>query len=344
MKDGIRSVCRIQMALVSCALCAQLTWAVEPQVTLTHPFAVCSVAVLPDGEFIAVGGADAKGENREINLWEFPTGKKRGSLKGHASAGVFGLTFLSKTRFLASAGHDNTLRIWDTKTEKQIGIVKDLEGLVSVEYISQKDLLATNTAGSPPRLWDVSKPEKPRPLDPQPRFGDACTVYAFSLDATKVATGYGEISPKESCKPGDARIWGLENGKELSLIHQPDTYVMSVAFSPDSKTLVIGYADKSICLYDAETGKKSASIRNYIGPVSVTFTPDNRIMAVGDYEGRVHLMHTKDLAKATSFQAHLDAVTSMTFSRDGKHLITGSLDGTARIWAMSKVLRENEDE
>jgi WD40 repeat protein len=345
MKDGIKIVYRFHIAVALWALTAGVSWAAEPDVTLKHVCTVCCLAVSPDGQLIAVGGADARGENREITLWDLPGGKKRGSLKGHRSAGVFGLTFLSSTKLLASAGHDNTLRIWDTERAKEIGIVKDLEGLVSVNYISKNNLVATNTAGSAPRLWDVSNPEKLLPLENQPSFGDACTVYAFSPDASKVATGYGEFRTKESCRPGDARIWNAENGKEICLVKKRGTYVVCLAFSPDNKALAIGYADKSICLYGAETGKKTASLGEFKGQVtSVAFTPDNKIVAAGDYEGHVKMMNIKDLSRVTSFQAHQDAVSSMTFSPDGKHLITGGFDGTAKIWAMSKLLKPIEDE
>ena len=66
----------------------------------------------------------------------------------------------------------------------------------------------------------------------------------------------------------------------------------SVAFSRDSKHIVSGSQDKTIRVWDAESGK----------------------VVVGPLKG------------------HTNTVTSVAFSQDSKHIVSGSLDRTIRVW------------
>ena len=64
--------------------------------------------------------------------------------------------------------------------------------------------------------------------------------------------------------------------------------VYSVAFSPDSKHIISGSQDMTLCICDAQTGK----------------------------------------ALGVPLQGHSNSIWSVAFSLDGKHIISGSADKT----------------
>ena len=64
--------------------------------------------------------------------------------------------------------------------------------------------------------------------------------------------------------------------------------IYCLAFSPDSKTLASGAADKTVLLRDVASGKEIDALRDHVGPVcSVVFSAkgDRLITSAGDPKG-----------------------------------------------------------
>src|SRR5262249_60647748 len=58
--------------------------------------------------------------------------------------------------------------------------------------------------------------------------------------------------------------------------------VISLAFSPDGKTLVLGNSGGTIRLWDLQTGKVRATLTGHTSPVwSVAYSPDGKSLASG---------------------------------------------------------------
>jgi WD40 repeat protein len=112
---------------------------------------------------------------------------------------------------------------------------------------------------------------------------------------------------------------------------------MSVAFSPDGKSLAVGFGEYShdrtyrATLYEAATGKETATFPGPKGGVNdLAFHPDGRHVAVAGL-GIVEVWDVVSQTKARELRGHSNWVYCLAFSPDGKWLATGGWDRTIKL-------------
>ncbi len=107
--------------------------------------------------------------------------------------------------------------------------------------------------------------------------------------------------------------------------------VMSIAFSPDGKTIASSSDDHTIKLWNLE-GKELLTLTGHSNRVmSVTFSPDGKAIASGSGDRTIKLwnLEGKELLTLTG---HSNWVNSIAFSPDGKTIVSSSGDRTIKLW------------
>jgi WD40 repeat protein len=111
--------------------------------------------------------------------------------------------------------------------------------------------------------------------------------------------------------------------------------VVSVAFSPDGKTLASGSADSTVILWDVESRQPVGQpLRGHTSTVtSVTFSHDGKTLASSSTDKTVILWDVESRQSIGEPQrGHTEAVFSLAFSPDDTKLASGSLDQTIMLW------------
>jgi WD40 repeat protein len=135
-----------------------------------------------------------------------------------------------------------------------------------------------------------------------------------------------------------ARVLDVAAGK---LRRANPTFGDSRWFSPDGSVKIVLW--QHISLADAHTGKRFeiGSIRHDHALALPVFSPTGRLLAVGDTpRGVVRLHEVATGGQVGAFSGHTGEVSSLVFSRDGRFLLTGSLDGTAVLWDVASSVNE----
>ena len=109
--------------------------------------------------------------------------------------------------------------------------------------------------------------------------------------------------------------------------------VHAYAFSPDSTRVVSGSHDRTLHLWDGETGEKLMVLRGHEWCVlTCSFSPDGRRIVSGSADRTLRLWDAENGEELMILRGHTDAVETCAFSPDGRRIVSGSHDKTLRLW------------
>ncbi len=168
-------------------------------------------------------------------------------------------------------------------------------------------------------------------------FGNVLSV-AFNSNRKLLAAGDAK---------GEINLWqvtDVKNFKKLPIYKGHTNRVWSVAFSSDGTKIASGSEDRTVIIWDVETGQCLHSLEGQERVWSVAFSPDGRKIASGSEDRTVKLWDVETGQCLRTLEGHAQQVRSVAFSPDGRKIASGSEDRTVRLWdvKMGQCLRTLE--
>lgn len=257
---------------------------------------------------------------------------------------VLSLAYSADGKSLATGNADLTAKIRDGQSgelrvtfpeEHQVGA--HVQGVRFTPDGKQLITLANNQV----KVWDVSTQELKATLNRDASSTGRLMSLEISPDGKRIAAGgsasfglYQYPSGKVGQSPGIVWIWDLATGKQLKRLEQEEAgEVVSLAFSPDGKTLAGGGQNGSIQRWSGDAYTPGELLLAHAGPVwALAFSPDGKTLASGGADHEIAEWDPVTGKLLRSLRGHEHLVLSLAFSPDGKLLASGSYDQTLKVW------------
>ncbi|MEO2030641.1 MAG: hypothetical protein ABGZ35_01005, partial [Planctomycetaceae bacterium] len=147
-------------------------------------------------------------------------------------------------------------------------------------------------------------------------------IVSFSPDRKRIVCSSYDMT---------ARLWDLETGEELLVLHGYNSDFTSVSFSADGTKIVSGSGDKTVRLWDAKTGAELLILRGHTDEVtSARFSPDGNRVVSGGRDQTVRLWDAATGNETLMLEVSPSFVQSASFSPDGTRIVGSG--GDVRLW------------
>ncbi|MFH7024731.1 MAG: AAA-like domain-containing protein [Heteroscytonema crispum UTEX LB 1556] len=125
----------------------------------------------------------------------------------------------------------------------------------------------------------------------------------------------------------------LLNIREKNSLEGHKSWVFSVVYSPDGKTLASASDDSTIKLWNVATGKEISTLSGHKSSVrSVVYSPDGKTLASASDDSTIKLWNVATGKEISTLSGHKSSVRSVVYSPDGKTLASASDDSTIKLW------------
>jgi WD40 repeat protein/tetratricopeptide (TPR) repeat protein len=322
-----------------------------PRIMVGHDAIIEGVSLSPDGRSFVSSGRDGAARR-----WDAATGQPIGGPLRHSAPGtrIGAVAFDPTGRWIATGSDDQTTRIWDATTGEPVGDpVRHPDAVNALAFTPDGQALLVGTGvraypvPSSARLVEVPSG---RFLTPSLRHAGSIRGVAVTPDGRTLLTGAMDKT---------VRFWEAATGDPLGNPLPMPGEVKSLAISADGRMLAVGCNNGEALIF-------SLPDRRQVGPAlphpsevfAIAFHPDGAILATGSMDSNARLwdLATRRILDAPSYSiplgrmsawdltsrrllgaplVHHNYVWSLTFSRDGLHLLTGSEDKFARLWDLS---------
>lgn len=283
---------------------------------------VWSATYSPDGTKIAaapIGTAKVWDAQTGHLLRRFPTGV-------HWSTRT---VFSPDGKRLATGGVGRWVKVWDIETGRELFTLwGHTRSVLDIDFSPDGRSIATCSIDQTVRLWCA---ETGQELHVLRGHTVPITAVRFSPDGKDLVSASYD---------GTLRFWRADTGRLSMFLVHPNSNLRFPRFSPDGRFIVGGSSDRTIRKWDAQSGTEVSVWKGRSVPWDLAFSPDGKRLAVCSSEtsfsadplATLEIHDAENGRELLSMEGHLDYVSAVHFSPDGRRLVSSSWDYTARQW------------
>ncbi len=332
-----------------------------------HSDWIAALAFSPDGQTLASASAD-----QTLRLWEVARQAERRRFQGNTD-GIWALAWSPDGKGLVTGAKDGSVRYWDPAAKPApppYAVLSERIAFFGPTFLpDSKTFLTVSWPAGLVVRWEAATVQKVESL---PFLGTNHSSLGLSKDGRWLALGDRSgnvrvwdfqarqlvtnlVSPESqvfvvqfspqgnilTCGNSSSdgrtviRLWAVAGWRELSLQGINLKNLTKADFSPDERTLAIGYGDGTAAWWNLATGQQQTFFDcHYANGVIVVFSPDGRLFATAGFGGLMTVWDAATRRARLSIRGHRNVLHGLAFSPDGQRLIaTGSSpNGLVKLW------------
>jgi WD40 repeat protein len=241
------------------------------------------------------------------------------TLSGHKN-GAYSLALAPDGDRVATGGGEGEVRIWDVANKRELLVLTGHHGRVgALAWSPDGGTIASGGIDKSVRFWDAESGER---KDAWTDLPDTVGGLAYSSDGKVLAaTVEGNIFFRQ-----------VNNSRKPQVFRGHAREISGMAFLPGQHVLATYSYDKTVCLWDLDSGRRLALMPGPAGHChGLAVSADGKTLAcLGG--GRVHLYDLERRTPLDAIEPGGRTLCGVAFSPDRRTLALGSEDKVVVLW------------
>jgi WD40 repeat protein len=238
------------------------------------------------------------GADKIAKLWNVSTGALDRSFPG-AGGAVRAVAVSKNGQLVAAGGADQTVRVYQFADAKELGAVKATGEIRALGFTPNSLALVGATVGK-------------------------------TLDAWSTPFSPGQPPPKEFLTP----VQSFTTADQLA----------GFAIAADNASIYSAGQDKAVHVWKLASPTPTRNFNYGVNVDAVAFQPNSAILAASGHDGKIRFFDLVKNAQLKDIPAHIremnkqqvpQPIYSLTFSADGKQMLSASYDNSLKLWDAS---------
>jgi WD40 repeat protein len=201
---------------------------------------------------------------------------------GHSSW-VSALVWSPNGRWIASAGGDSTVQVWEAATGEKRSLYQGHTAYVqAVAWSPDGQSIASGSDDGTVKVWDIST-------------GRIASTYSGHCGKVKAVTWSPDGQRIASASlDRTVQVWDALRGHHHFTYSGHGSGVNGVAWSPDGKSIASASSDKTLQIWDAAAGSHICTFRGHLeGVKAATWSPNGQMLASSSWDQTIRVWQVK---------------------------------------------------
>jgi len=248
------------------------------------------------------------------------TVEKKATLKGHNDS-IYALSPSQYSNIIFSAGADGVVASWDLEDPENGQLIAKVPNSVyALCYDLERDqlIIGHNFEGIHIVNWQEKKEISSL------KFTDK-SIFCLEVEGQEILAGTGD---------GELVVIDTQNLLVKMKIKKSEESLRSLAINKSGNEIAAGYSDNMIRIFDlVDYGLKHEWQAHDNSVFGLEYSPNDQVLISTGRDARFKAWDVKNTySLIEQVIGHMYTINDISFSPDGKHFVTCSMDKTLKVW------------